>query len=221
MIDIILVPQGAEYQAVRRGVGRAQLPTVVPIPVGPAPLRRYLDTWQQADTIAGKKLLVMGLCGGLVPLHAIADTVLYRECLNRAEPGVALPCDATLSAWLQQKIAEAAMVSALTSDRLVSSVQEKRQLAQQYQAAVVDMEGFTALEVLQQAGATVAMLRVVSDNAQHDLPDLAQSIDPSGTLRPLPLAWGMLRQPIAASRLIRGSLRGLKTLEAIAQRVSQ
>lgn len=220
MIDAILVPQGAEYQAVCRGVAPAHPSSVISIPVGSAPLSRYLKTWQQ-DAIAGKKLLVMGLCGGLVPQHAIADVVLYRACINRTEPGVALSCDAALLAWLQQTIGEATVVSALTSDHLVSSAQEKHQLAQQYPATVVDMEGFAALEVLQQAGAMVAMLRVVSDNAQHDLPDLAQAIDPSGTLRPLPLAWGMIRQPIAAMRLIQGSLRGLKTLEAIAQRVSQ
>jgi hypothetical protein len=226
VIDVILVPQGAEYQAVCRGVERAQCPIVVPIPVSPAPLSRFLKTWQQTNHIAGKKLLLMGLCGGLVPQYAIADIVLYQECIkrefdNRAAPIAALPCDATLSAWLQQKISEAAVVSALTSDRLVSSAQEKHQLAQHYRATVVDMEGFAALEILQQTGAMVAMLRVVSDNAQHDLPDLNQAIGTDGTLHPLPLAWGMIRQPIAAMRLIQGSLRGLKTLEAIAKRVSQ
>jgi hypothetical protein len=221
VIDTILVPQGAEYQAVRRGVGRTQLPTVIPIPVGPAPLSRYLKTWQQTNTIAGKKLLIMGLCGSLGPQHAIADVVLYRDCINRTKPGGALPCDAALLAWLQQKIPTAAVVSALTSDRLVSYAQEKHQLAQQYSATVVDMEGFAALDVLHQAGASVAMLRVVSDNAQHDLPDLAQAIGSDGTLHALPLAWGMMRQPIAAIRLIRGSLRGLKALTAIARRVSQ
>lgn len=221
MINIILVPQGAEYQAVCRGIGRATTPVVVPIPVGAAPLSRYLKTWQQRETLgAGQTLLVMGLCGGLTPHYAIADCVLYRECIDRAEPSAVLSCDAALLAWLQKKLPhEAAVVRALTSDRLVWSAQEKHQLAQQYSADVVDMEGFAALESLHQTGATIAMLRVVSDNAQHDLPRLTNAISADGTLRPLPLAWGMVQQPIAAARLIRGSLKGLKTLQAIAARL--
>lgn len=221
MINIILVPQGAEYQAVCRGIGRATTPVVVPIPVGSAPLGRYLKTWQQRETLGGgQTLLVMGLCGGLTPHHAIGDIVIYQECIHRAEPHTSLPCDAALTERLQSAfVQEATLVRALTSDRLVWSAQEKHQLAQQYHADVVDMEGFAALEFLAQTGATVAMLRVVSDNAQHNLPRLTNAIGEDGTLHSLPLAWGMIRQPIAAMRLIRGSLRGLKTLEVIAKRL--
>lgn len=219
MIDIILVPQGAEYQAVCRGIGRAMAPVVVPIPVGPAPLSRYLKAWQQREPLgAGQTLLVMGLCGGLTSHHAIGDIVLYRECISRTESHTILPCDASLTERLQGLLAQKArVVRALTSDRLVWSAQEKHQLAHQYSAAVVDMEGFAALESLHQTGASVAMVRVVSDNAQHDLPDLTNAIDTNGSLQPLPLAWGMVRQPIAAARLIRGSLKGLKALQAIAR----
>lgn len=221
MINIILVPQGAEYQAVRRGIGHAAVPVVVPIPVGMAPLGRYLKTWQQREPLgAGQTLLVMGLCGGLTLHHAIGDIVLYQECIHRAELHISLPCDAALIERLQSAfVQEATLVRALTSDRLVWSAQEKHQLAQQYHADVVDMEGFAALEFLAQTGATVAMLRVVSDNARHDLPSLTNAIDANGSLRPLPLAWGMVKQPIAAARLIRGSLKGLKTLQAISSRL--
>jgi hypothetical protein len=122
--------------------------------------------------------------------------------------------------WLQKKLPQnVTVVTALTSDRLVWSAQEKHQLAQQYCADVVDMEGFAALESLHQTGAHVAMLRVVSDNAQHDLPNLTHAIGSDGTLRPLPLVGGMARRPIAAARLIRGSLQGLKTLQAITAQV--
>jgi nucleoside phosphorylase len=162
----------------------------------------------------------MGLCGGLTPNHTIGDIVLYRECIDRAEAHTRLPCDAALTERLQSAfVQEATLVRALTSDRLVWSAQEKHQLAHQYHADVVDMEGFAALKSLAQTGATVAMLRVVSDNAQHNLPRLTNAIDAHGSLQPLPLAWGMVRQPIAAARLIRGSLKGLKTLQAVTRRL--
>lgn len=220
-IDTILVPQGAEYQAVRRGVGRAATPTVLPIPIGAAPLRQYLNGQREAGySFAGQQLVVMGLCGGLTPDHAIAAVVLYRECVDRTT-GLVLSCDEALTNWLQTKLVMASSVRALTSDRLVSSAQEKHQLAQRHAAAVVDMEGFAVLESLCPLGATVAMLRVISDNAQHDLPDLTNAIDQDGSLQPLPLAWGMVRQPIAAMRLIRGSLQGLKTLQALTESICE
>ncbi|HEY9894535.1 MAG TPA: phosphorylase [Candidatus Sericytochromatia bacterium] len=219
-IDLILVPQGTEYQAVCRGIRRAAATTVLPIPIGSAPLRQYLHDQQKAGRIvAGQQLLVMGLCGGLIPRHAIADVVLYRECVDRTHPASVLPCDTALTDWLHTKLTAPALVRALTSDRLVSSAQEKHELAQDYAADVVDMEGFAALDSLCQLGATVAMLRVISDNAQHDLPNLANAIDQDGALQPLPLAWGMVKQPIAAMRLIRGSLQGLKRLQAVAERI--
>ncbi|MBD2072511.1 phosphorylase [Phormidium sp. FACHB-592] len=213
-IDLILVPQGAEYQAVCRGIGRAAAGSVLPIPIGSAPLRQYLHDQQKAGRIvAGQQLLVMGLCGGLIPRYAIADVVLYRECVDRTHPAFVLPCDTALTDWLHTKLTAPTLVRALTSDRLVSSAQEKRQLAQDYAADVVDMEGFAALDSLYQLGATVAMLRVVSDNAQHDLPNLANAIDQDGALQPLPLAWGMVKQPIAAARLMYGSLKSLNRLQ--------
>ena len=219
-IDAILVPQGAEYQAVCWGRRRASAPIILPIPIGSTPLRQYLHDQQKAGHIfAGQQLLVMGLCGGLRPRHAIADVVLYRECIDRTQPAAMLPCDAAFTNWLHTKLAAPTLVRALTSDRLVSSAQEKHQLAQDYAADVVDMEGFAALESLCHLGATVAMLRVISDTAQHDLPDLTAAIDQNGTLQPLPLAWGMVRQPIAAMRLIRGSLQGLRTLQALTERI--
>ena len=217
MIDIILVPQGAEYAAVRRGIGRATAPVIVPIPVGLVPLSRYLEAWQQRALLGPKRtLLVMGLCGGLLPHQAIGDIVLYQGCIKCAAPSTILPCDAAFTERLRAIVAEATVVNAFTSDRLVWSAQEKHKLAQQHQAAVVDMEGFAALEALHQTGTTIAMLRVLSDNAQHDLPRLANAISADGTLRPLSLAWGMAQQPIAAARLIRGSLKGLTILQRVA-----
>jgi len=107
-------------------------------------------------------------------------------------------------------------VRALTSDRLVWSAAEKRQLYRQYQAEVVDMEGYAALQVLSPANIPVAMVRVISDDCHRDLPDLNPALGADGSLQPLPLAMGLLQQPLAAARLIRGSLRGLRELGNVA-----
>jgi nucleoside phosphorylase len=113
---------------------------------------------------------------------------------------------------LQERVS---LVTALTSDRLIYSASEKRHLSQLYGADVVDMEGFAALEVLSRAGVAVAMLRVISDDCNYNLPNLSSALSPDGSLQSLPLAIGLIRQPIAAIRLIRGAIRGLQVLRKI------
>ncbi|QLE56733.1 phosphorylase [Nostoc sp. TCL26-01] len=220
MIDTILVPQGAEYAAVRRGLSRVvvgEMPDVVPIPVGIKPLTNYLQQ------LLGKKIwgnepqpkvLVMGLCGSLSQKYAVGDIVLYDNCRYCEQLQV---CDRSLTAQLNSVLSTQhsalPFVKSLTSDRVISSATEKRHLGETLGVDVVDMEGFAALELLHQAGVAVAMLRVVSDDCHHDIPDISAAINPDGSLQPLILAQRFLRQPVAATHLIRGSLRGLKVLE--------
>ncbi|MBW4570920.1 MAG: phosphorylase [Tolypothrix carrinoi HA7290-LM1] len=208
---IILVPQGAEYKAVCRGLTSKQ--SVIPIPVGSQAVSRYLQTCQDKLWNPQAKVLVMGLCGSLRDRFQVGDIVLYEECVYETK---VQQCDreftAELDAHLQDKVS---LVKGLTSDRVICSAKEKLHFSKISGADVVDMEGFAALEFFQQAGVEVAMLRVVSDDSKHDIPDLTSAINSDGSLQPLPLAISMIRQPIAATRLIKGSLRGLKVLEEV------
>lgn len=223
---MIFVPQGSEHKAVCRGLlNRTTItpPPVLSIPVGPGPLIRHLAQLQKNRTITCDRhpqILLVGLCGSLIPQHAVGDVVLYQGCVygtNRSSK--LLPCDPVLTNLIDCHLQGICQVKALTSDRIVWSATEKRQLAQEHKAEVVDMEGYAALEVLSQAGIAVAMLRVVSDNCHHDLPDLNRALSPEGTLQPLPLAIGLLRQPIAATRLVRGSLKSLQILRDVTTRL--
>ena len=236
-INTILVPQGAEYQAVCRGLSQinAPQPQVIAIPIGCEPVTRYLAKWQKGEqflTHPQPKILLMGLAGSLSPQYHLGDMVLYQDCLypaNQSEGSLLtsddrqlpfnspiLPTDKELTILIQHHLPERAdLVTGLTSDRIIWSSSEKRQLGQVYQAAVVDMEGYAVLEVLYSMGVAVAMLRVISDDCYYDLPDLNFAISPEGKLESLPLAMGMIRQPLAATRLIRGSLKGLRVLQQV------
>ena len=215
-INTILVPQGAEYKAVCRGLSgvTGSIPTVVAIPVGMKPLLKYL---QQGQFLAAKsRVLIMGICGSLSDRYTVGDIVLYQDCIYQ---GKHLECDRNLTAQLHSQLptpnSPLNLVKSLTSDRLISSAAEKRHLGETLAADVVDMEGFTALEFFNAARVAVAMLRVVSDDCQHNIPDLTPAINSDGSLKPFPLAIAMLRQPVAATRLIRGSLTALKVLEQV------
>ena len=205
MIQTILVPQGAEYRAVCRGLRRVtHPPAVVAIPIGMKAVTEFLQR-----TSIRSPVLVTGLCGSLTSDHGVGDWVIYQQCHNLLTVET-LQCDRALTQQIQARI-KTKLVNAVTSDRVISSVQEKQFLAKT--ADVVDMEGFAVLAQLPEA--RVTMLRVVSDDCQHELPNLAAVFSPSGQLLPAKLAWEMVQKPIAAWHLIRGSLRSLHTLQNV------
>jgi hypothetical protein len=74
------------------------------------------------------------------------------------------------------------------------------------------MESIWILEFMQQRGIGVSVVRVVSDAVVGDLPDLSQVFDLNGRLKPMELARAFVMRPIAALRLIRGSILGLRQL---------
>ncbi|MBK1986363.1 phosphorylase [Sphaerospermopsis aphanizomenoides BCCUSP55] len=218
MINTILVPQGAEYQAVCRGLSRATgiQPQVIAVPIGMQPLHQFLKKNCQHFHQPNQRVLLMGLCGSLNQRYRVGDIVLYQDCVYHSHRH---NCDSNLTTDIYHHIGEqVSLVKGLTSDRIISLAKEKRNFHEQSGADVVDMEGFTALEFFQH-GVSIAMLRVVSDDALHDIPDLTTAINADGSLSALPLTLALLRQPLAATRLIRGSLQGLKVLERVADRL--
>ncbi len=212
---VILVPRGAEYRAVLRGLRRrrhagknagdnAEVQAIA-IPAGLA-----VGTWlttqftsqiksqikpqikSQIKSQASMQILVMGLCGGLSDRTPVGSVVIYDEPAVAARLGIR-------------------SVRGLTIDRVLCLAREKQEWADR--ADVVDMESQAIVTYGQAMGIGVRVIRVVSDDARADLPDLSQVFDAAGTMQPVQLAIAFGRQPIAAFRLIRGALRALQQLE--------
>jgi hypothetical protein len=225
-IDVIFVPQGAEYQSVYRGLtlckrsSSQNLPILVPIPIGVDSVTVFLEKWQQAQTIFNKpyrRALLLGLCGSLSPRYGVGDIVIYQNCQYDR---TSLNCHATAIALLQDcLLGKAFMVKGLTCDRVVFSTQEKVNLAQIYHADAIDMESYAVLKLLSQMGIETGIVRVISDDLRYDLPDINPAIAPDGSLNFLILTTCMLQNPSAAMRLIRGSLKGLKVLKEVTQAI--
>ena len=221
-IDGIVVPQGQEYRAVRLASEKTSFrPPIIAIPVGTKPAGDYLKKWLRLQDPQNhlNNFLLCGLCGSLSDRYNIGDTVIYQTCTYRqnSERSLQLDCEPELIKYLSEKIAQKpALVKGLTSDRVVCSARQKRDLKLIYRVDVVDMEGFAVQKVLQERGnCQLATIRVVSDNADRDLPNLEGAIDEGGNIATLPLAIAMFKQPLAATRLITGSLRALQILERV------
>lgn len=213
-IDTVLVPQGAEYRAVCRGLKQANcdLTKVVAIPIGTKNVEKALED-KQFWQIKPRTVLLTGLCGSLSARYSVGDKILYCSCDFGNE---SLATDKLLTDAIKQKLSKSVyLANSVTSDRPICQVKEKLRLSKIYPNSIVDMEGFAYLQELQQRNVAVAMLRVVSDDLRGDLPDLGGAIDNDGNLKPFALAIAMLKQPLAAARLIKGSLIGLNNLQQI------
>jgi nucleoside phosphorylase len=227
MVDLptqIFVPQGAEFKAVQRGLQSQETLaiTATPIPMGPDAAQTFFHKWYAAQdhrTHPPTAIAIMGLCGSLHPTLNIGDAVVYQSCID-AQQQLGVPewqCDHQLLMSLQQHLKTAVIpVTAVTTDHMVHRIAEKQTLAQQYNAQVVDMEGAAIFTALKDTDLQIATIRVVSDDLTQELPDLSRAITPAGQLKPIPLAQALLKEPRKGWNLVRGSMQGLKKLEAIA-----
>jgi hypothetical protein len=209
--EALIVPQGAEFKAVGRGLDRSgsSLPMIA-IAIGPGPTAARLAAAIASGQLrSGMRVLALGLAGGLGPV-AVGDRVIYGSC---AWDGDQALLDDQGQAWLRASLPEVTIGKAWSSDRLVGTAAFKRSLWCQTGAICVDMETSALWAVLGSAGLSLAVLRVISDDAMTDLPELDGTVDGDGNLRPFALAGAFLRRPIGAAALIRGSLRGLASLE--------
>ena len=106
-LDLLLVPQGPEAAVIRRGLGRADSlgAVVIPIPLGTSSLAQalLLGPGRELFFQGPRNVLVMGLCGSLVPELQTGDLVVIRECCHADHPltSVALPCDPALTAEIE------------------------------------------------------------------------------------------------------------------------
>ena len=212
-IDTIVVPRGAEYQAVCRGLQHANVANVgvVAVPIGLDNISQTLSSYSKL-LVNSQQILILGLCGSLSKFYEIGNVLLVQSCQDFDHNQIYL--DPKLTAQIQDKLS-LDLVTALTSDRVISQAKEKYQLAQQYQNEVVEMEGAGYIKELHRQGKSVAMLRVVSDSFTASIPNLDNAIDGEGNIKVIATASAFLKQPIAAIRLIKGSLTGLKALEQI------
>lgn len=217
-IEVIMVPAGAEYKAVKRALrGVNNAPQLVTIPAGPQAARRFVAGWQAKHSAKGGVLLV-GLGGSLSPDYGVGEGVLVKQIWNGFEQNekTAAECDSRLTAQIAARIGVATGIG-VSCDRIIITAKEKRELGDHYSATTVDMEGFSLIQAL--PAHKVAILRVISDDCHHDLPNIADAIGPDGSLKPILLTMRFLSQPAAALRFIKSALKGLKALEALTREI--
>ena len=158
--------------------------------------------------------LLLGLCGSVSPSLPLGTAIAYHSIRHptHSEDCYRLnPPDRLL----QLAAIQTTPVDALNVEQAVCSVADKQAIARAFGVTAIDMESLALVRQFPQA----AIIRVVSDDLGGDIPDLSQAFDEQGNLQPLALALAFVRQPIAAVRLIHGSLRALECLTAVTRAI--
>lgn len=206
-VDVIFVPQGAEYNAVCKGLANCKTPPeIIAIPMGINSVTNFLRNKQFND----KRILLMGLAGSLSSQYKVGDVVIYENCsyIENKSQLMTKFCHAQLTQLWQKKL-NINLVKGLTINHIVYSAKEKQELAENYHLDVVDMEGFACLN----HSHSVTIIRVISDNYNDDLPNLNLALNKEGQLDTFKMFLEFLRKPKEAINLIRNSLKALKILE--------
>jgi hypothetical protein len=227
---LILAPQGAESQAIAKGLRTSQKDPnprffLQSMPVGQPALVPFLANlgkpWEKIPK--PQALLVMGVTGSLSPHYGIGQPVWVKECQPWPPAKLTRPYQSDLhfsqamaTLLADGNAASIPSVKGITVNQVIGQASAKQALAQESGAEVVDMENVAILQFAQQHRLPIAVLRVVSDTVTHDLPDLANIYDANGNLKPWTLATRFLRQPGAAARLIQGSLIACHRLQQLA-----
>ncbi len=198
----ILVPRGAEEQAVRRSARGA---TVIAMAAGAG------SSTLPAEVDGAGFVVVAGLCGSLTAAR-VGDVVVYTRIVS-AEGTEELDQEHVVRALAL--ISPSRPVVACMTDHVVTKASERAALAAHFTADVVDMEALYVARALRARGIAFAMVRVVSDDPSADLPPIESALDPSGAIRPLALATAFARAPVAAFRFVRDVQASLRVLGSV------
>jgi nucleoside phosphorylase len=157
-------------------------------------------------------VLIAGFGGALDPQCRRNKAVVYECCISAID-GRSTICDRVLS----QRIS--AMVDAqpgigLTTERVIVDACEKRALYNRFGAMVVDMESYCVLDVCTQHGLPAAVLRVISDEADDDLPDFNRILQPDGKIDNRKVLGALLGRPRASWRFVQSMRPAGEALKA-------
>jgi nucleoside phosphorylase len=188
--------------------------------VGPSRARKCADSAFQTnsrgltDHSFPDAAVVIGLCGGVSPSVRESELVLYSENQSTQSSQTLAPSKALtegLRAVLEQKEIPCKSVVGITTGRVATTREEKKELAASG-AHVVDMESYEIVAAANRVRVSVAVLRVVSDGLDRPMPDFNRAMKPNGDVDPRLAAVVCLRRPIVTAKLFAIGRRAMQQL---------
>jgi nucleoside phosphorylase len=161
-------------------------------------------------------VLAIGLCGGLTKELKEGHVVAYTECLS--DDGLPpLECSPRLTNAITDELLRQGIpcdrVSGISSARIVSTRSRKIELARSG-ASAVDMESYEVVSAAAHAGVPAAVLRVVCDSLDAEIPDFNPALDNDGELARGKKVWIAVTSPCKTLHLLAATHRGMRQLTA-------
>jgi nucleoside phosphorylase len=160
-------------------------------------------------------VLTIGLCGGLTASLPETRVVAYTECKSVEGAKPLLRCSPaavdSFTELLKRSNIHCDPVVGITSTRIATNPPQRLALAQ-LGAATVDMESYSILETAASAGIPAAVLRVVSDAVDRDLPDFNLALNDDGSLDGRKALRIALASPLLTVRMLLANMRAMRQL---------
>ncbi|MBI1247633.1 hypothetical protein GC197_07260 [bacterium] len=164
------------------------------------------------DIIGPKWIVSAGFAGGLVPELRRGHVVMANCVIDLEGNAVAIPLN--LSDEQIEATPGLASGRLLTVDRVIGSVEEKRELGEKHEAVAVEMETLAIAQACQQQGTSLLSVRIISDTVDQPLPkDLEKLMSQKTTS-------GMLGAAAAAIFNRPGSIKDMWNLNSMANKAS-
>jgi nucleoside phosphorylase len=169
-------------------------------------LNRHLAT-NKYDAV-----LIAGFGGALDPECRKNEAVVYERCISALD-GRSVACDRVLSERISA-VVDAHRGIGLTTERVIIDASEKQELYKKFGAMVVDMESYGVLDVCARNDLPAAVLRVISDAAEDDLPDFNRILQPDGKIDNRKVLGALLGRPRASWRFVQSMRPAGEALKA-------
>lgn len=183
--------------------------------MGPLNARRRVEQVLTAHP-GDAPILCYGVSGGLSPDCKVGDVVICRECAD--ERGAVVTCDAalfeTFATRLAQEKATPHTGRSVTMARMLCRKDEKRRTFAERGAIAVDMESFSVVSAAGDFGRAAAVVRIVSDDAHAELPDMNVAFDADYRVRYAKMAAILASHPFASAQFFANLRRAFLGMQA-------
>ena len=193
---ILVTPTISEYRAVRpliAGLAAEGVLETVMCGIGPECAARFCRRLDEREGLPSGLALV-GVAGGLDPALAVGDVVLASAALD--DEGRQVPCTVI-------PLPGAVVGPLLTVRRALYTPAEKAAQQRASGALAVEMEAYPLAVWAAERGLPFVHARVILDPFDEVLPDLDDTLDEHGRVRPARLLRRLLAHPSHAASLLR------------------
>lgn len=173
------------------------------------------------DNTKAKIVIITGLAGGLSQECQQGDLVIYKNCYflpsDNASLDSPINCDQKLTSLIINTLQSNSLTihqgDGITLPWVVCKADQKKSLAKNYKTIAVDMESYQILSAAKEKALSATVLRVISDDASGDLPNVNLAMNEMAEVNNLKMLVELAKHPILAARFLLNLKKSISVLK--------